>query len=174
MWRIDNRKGLAMKKRFGVTLTLMLLLTCSHALSAPRDDIATLSAFQRVMSDLTNDFVALSTRFQESRDVKSSDISNTLGDAALVTQLQLELLKDSVVGMGLLKCDRASQDYFKQVTRERLGNGGVIAFLDLKIREISTSMSFASDPRLIAQAERFRQILRNIREAIVSMRSRYT
>ena len=163
-----------MRSILGLAIVLTFLLGCHVVLAAPKDDIAKLSAYQRAMSDLTNDFVELSTRFQQSRDVKSSEVANTLGDFAQLTTLQLELLKDVVVGVGLLHCDQASQDYFRTVARQRIGDSGVPAFLDLKIREVSTWLSFSQDTRLIAQGNRLRDTLRNIREEVVSMKARYT
>ena len=81
------------------------------ALAAPKDDIDKLRGFQRVMSDLDNDFLELSNRFQEARDARSSDITATLREVTLLTKMHLESLKDTVVGIGLLKCDKASTDY---------------------------------------------------------------
>ncbi len=144
------------------------------ALAAPRDDIDKLRGFQRVMSDLDNDLLELSNRFQEARDARSSDITATLREVTLLTKMHLESLKDTVVGVGLLKCDKASTDYFREVGKQRFGESGVPAFLDLKIRDISTWISFSKDARLLAQANQLRDALRSMREAVVSMRPRYS
>lgn len=167
-------RGLDMRSRFCLTIVLATLLACQIALGAPKDDINKLRGFQRVMSDLSNDFVELSNRFQEARDMRSSEIANSLGDITLLTTLQLESLKDTVVGVGLLQCDKMSTDYFREVGNQRFGESGVPTFLDLKIRDISTWISFSKDARLIAQANQLRDALRSMREAVVSMRPRYS
>lgn len=162
-----------MRSRFLAVAVLTGLSICNTPQAAPKDDIATLSSYQRAMSDFANDFVALSARFEHSRDSTSSNVAITLGEVALQTTMQLELLKDVVVGIGLLRCDRDSQEYFHQVARERAGDTGVVAFLDLKARDISTMMSFSRDARIVTQANRLRETLRNIRDSVISMRGRY-
>lgn len=162
-----------MRSKFLAIVVLTGLSICNTSLAAPKDDIATLRSYQQTMSDFTSDFLALSTRLEQSRDATSSNVAITLGDVALQTTLQLELLKDVIVGIGLLRCDRDSQEYFRQVARERTGDTGVVAFLDLKARDISTLTSLTQDARIVTQANRLRETLRSIRDSVLSMRTKY-
>ena len=152
----------------------LALLVCQIASAAPKDDLNKLNGFQRAMLDQGNDFVELGNRFQEAQDARSGQIANSLGNVTVLINMQLQSLKDTVIGIGLLQCDKASTDYFRDVGKQRFGESGVSAFLDEKIREISSWLSLSKDARLIAQANRLRDTLRNIREAVISMRQTYS
>jgi hypothetical protein len=163
-----------MRPLFFVPLILAALLAHQLALAAPKDDIDQLRGFQRALVNLGSDFGEISKRFQETRDARSAEIANSLNDITLLITLQLEPLKDAIVGLKLLKCDKTSQDYFREVAMQRFGEGGVQAFLDIRIREISTWISLSKDARLIAQANRLRDTLQSVRETVISMRQRYS
>lgn len=152
---------------------MISVLAFNVAFAAPKDDLDKLRSFQYVMSDFSKDVSELTKRFVATRDARSAELSNNLANGILLVTLSLESLKDTVVAIGILKCDKASQEYFKDVAKIRFGETGVQATLDQQISDISTWISFTDNARLIAQATRLRDTLRSIKQELAAMRPRY-
>jgi|SRR5208283_3836233 len=107
-----------LSKVYMMIILLTSMVVCQTALAAPKDDIDKLRSFQRAMSDLGNEFAKLNNRYLEAQDSKSAEVATTLQEITLLTKLQLEPLEYTVVDIGLLQCDKASQNYFRQLVKD--------------------------------------------------------
>lgn len=154
------------------TIGIVSCLVVQVALASPKEDIDTLKRLQASVVDLANDFLKMSQRFQESRDVRSSDIALNLANSAQIVAMSLDQLKDTVVAVGVLQCDNTARRYFRDMAQIRFRET-VPNILDQRARDVSTWISFSQDNRLIAQASRLRDKLRELQETLQSMGSRY-
>lgn len=156
-----------------LTVGVVSCLMVQVAVASPKEDIETLKRLQASVVDLANDFLEMGQRFQESRDVRSSDIALNLANSAQIVAMSLDQLKDTVVAVGVLQCDNTARRYFRDMAQIRFRET-VSNILDQRAREVSTWISFSRDNGLIAQAARFRDKLRELQEALTPMAGRYT
>ena len=154
-------------------LILVLVFAFNFASAAANDDLDGLESLHTLMSDIGRDFIALSTRFRAAGEDVPFLLSNYFASETLIIGLEIEQIKDVIVGLSVLKCDEASRQYFRNVAAIRFGQHGIVPFLALRNRDIESWLTLSTDAALTEHANRLRAALRRVDDAMNRLRSTY-
>jgi hypothetical protein len=143
------------------------------ASAAASEDLDELESLQTLVSDIGGDFITLSTRFRVSGEELPFMVSNHFASETLLIALEIEQVKDAIVGLGVLNCDEASQRYFRDVATSRFGKHGIVAFLTLRMGDIAFWQSLSRDAALIDHANRLKAVLQRVEDMINALQLTY-